>query len=136
MDALGPAELRAPEARGKWSVLQVLRHLADSEIVFGFRIRMVLAQDRPVLTGYDQDRWAGRLCYEDADPAMSLLLFSTVRGANLRLLHRDSTADLRGTAVHAERGEETREHMIRLYAGHHLVHLRQIERIRERQWSG
>ena len=58
---LSEEEIRRPEAPGKWSLCQVLRHLADSEIVWGWRIRLVLAQDRPPLTGYDQDAWADRL---------------------------------------------------------------------------
>src|SRR5688500_11975889 len=53
-------ELRAPERPGKWSIVQVLQHLADAEVVWGWRMRLILAQDRPVLTGYDQDRWAER----------------------------------------------------------------------------
>src|SRR5687767_9657609 len=47
--------IHTPEAAGKWSANVVLQHLADSELVFGWRIRLVLAHDRPVLTGYDQD---------------------------------------------------------------------------------
>src|SRR5215831_989771 len=55
---LSADELRAPEAPGKWSIIQVVRHLADSEIVWGWRLRLVLSQDRPPITGYDQDAWA------------------------------------------------------------------------------
>ena len=50
--------LRKPEKPGKWSVLQVIQHLADSDLVMGYRIRMTLTQDRPPLPGYDQDQWA------------------------------------------------------------------------------
>src|SRR5215218_8212325 len=57
---LTAAQLSTPEATGKWSIRQVVRHLADSEIVWGWRLRLVLAQDRPTLTGYDQDLWADR----------------------------------------------------------------------------
>lgn len=125
------AEISRPEAPGKWSVLQVLRHLADSEIVWAWRLRLTLAQDRPPLTGYDQDAWADRLGYADADAAESLDEFDTLRRGNLRLLERASPAELARVAVHAERGEESVAHMVRLYAGHDLLHLRQIRRIRE-----
>ena len=125
-----PGQLLQPEMAGKWSIAQVVRHLADSEIVWAWRLRLILAQDRPELTGYDQDRWAGRLGYERADAGESLELFSTVRRSNVRLLERATAADLKRVGVHSERGEESLEHLRRLYAGHDLLHLRQIERVR------
>lgn len=117
------------EAPGKWSAGEVIQHLADSELVGGYRFRMVLAHDRPQLTGYDQDLWADRLRYPESDPEETLALFTALRRANVRLLERASTADLQRVSVHAERGEETLGHMVKLYAGHDLVHLRQLERI-------
>jgi hypothetical protein len=107
----------------------VLQHLADSELVFGWRLRLVLAQDRPTLTGYDQDRWAGRLHYADGDPLDALERFSILRRSNLRLIERVTPADLERVAVHSERGEESLAHILRLYAGHDVLHLRQLERI-------
>jgi uncharacterized damage-inducible protein DinB len=130
LEELGPEAVRIAEGRGKWSVNEVLQHLADSELVFGWRIRLLLAHDRPTITGYDQDRWAERLRYADGDPAEAIERFALLRRANLRLLERASDADLQRVGVHAERGEETLAHVIRLYAGHDLLHLRQIERIR------
>jgi uncharacterized damage-inducible protein DinB len=115
---------------GKWSIRQVLRHLADSELVWGYRLRLVLSQDRPPLTGFDQDRWAERLHYDEADVATALEEFALLRRGNLKLLDRATPDDLERVGVHTERGEESVEHMIRLYAGHDLLHLRQIERIR------
>jgi len=123
-------QVTQPEAAGKWSVRHVLQHLADSELVWGYRLRMVLAHDRPPLTGYDQDEWAARLWYDAADADQAVREFGVLRGANLRLLGRASREDLARAGVHEERGEETVEHMIRLYAGHDLLHLRQLERIR------
>ncbi|MGH7657123.1 MAG: DinB family protein [Gemmatimonadales bacterium] len=120
----------AAEARGKWSIGEVLQHLADSELVWGYRLRMALAHDRPQLFGYDQDLWASRLHYADTDPQESLELFTILRHANLRVLDGASHDDMDRVAVHKERGEESIRHMIRLYAGHDLVHLRQIDRIR------
>ena len=65
------AALRRPEAPGKWAAADVVQHLADSELVLGFRMRMVLTEDRPTIQGYDQDKWAGTLRYPDVPLAES-----------------------------------------------------------------
>ena len=122
--------LRQPEKPGKWSVAQVLQHLADSEVVFSWRLRLILAQDRPALTGYDQDLWAQRLGYEDANPETALQIFKILRQENLRLLRRASPADLKRVGIHSERGEESIEHLRKLYAAHDLLHLKQLARVR------
>jgi hypothetical protein len=130
IDGLSQNQIAEPEMPGKWSVRHVLQHLADSELVWGYRLRMVLAHDRPAITGYDQDLWAERLRYDEADPEQALHDFAALRRANLRLLRGASREDLKRIGVHAERGEESVEHMIRLYAGHDLLHLQQIDRVR------
>jgi hypothetical protein len=124
------AESATPEAPGKWSVRQVVQHLADSDLVWSYRVRMVLAHDRPAITGYDQDLWATRLRYDESNIADALAEFTMLRRANLRLIDRATPEDLARVGVHAERGEESVSHMLRMYAGHDLLHLRQIERIR------
>lgn len=125
-----PDRLGVPEAPGKWSIRDVVQHFADSELNGSVRFRMVLAQDRPPLLGYDQDLWAERLNYSQSDVDDTLGEFTTLRRANVRLFERTSDADRGRTGVHSERGEESLALMMKLYAGHDLVHLRQIERIR------
>lgn len=127
---LSDEQLSAPEAAGKWSIRQVVRHLADTEIVWGWRMRLVLAQDRPAITGFDQDAWAGRLRYNTAPVEDALEEFAALRHTHLRLLASTTAADRARVGVHAERGEESVAHMMKMYAGHDLLHLRQIERIR------
>ena len=121
--------LARPEAAGKWSMGQVIAHLADSDLVWGWRLRLILAQDRPPLTGYDQDNWAARLGYGDADPRDSVAMFSILRKTNLWLLDRATPDDLQRVGVHVERGEESLAHQLRLYAGHDILHLNQLDRI-------
>ena len=131
ISGLSPKQLRTPERPGKWSIAQVLQHLADSEIVMGWRYRLIIAQDRPPLTGYDQDLWADRLHYEQANPLEALELFGVLRRANLRVLERLTPADLLRVGLHTERGEESIGHLLKLEAGHDLLHLRQIDRIHQ-----
>ena len=121
--------LQREEAPGKWSVRHVLAHLVDSELVGGWRFRMILAHDRPAIQGYDQDAWANNLWYADAPSALSLESFSGLRRWNMRILRAASPAQLKRVGVHAERGEESIEHLMKMYAGHDLLHRRQIERI-------
>lgn len=130
IEGLFPAQLRKPEAPGKWSIAQVLQHLADSDLVWGWRVRLILAQDRPTLTGYDQDLWAERLHYADADPQEALEQLHVLRRGNLNLIARATPQDLERVGVHSERGEESAGYLCGLYAGHDLLHLRQIDRIR------
>jgi hypothetical protein len=124
-------QIRKPEAPGKWSIAHVLRHLADSEVVWGWRMRLILAHDRPTITGYDQDLWAERLHYADADAADSLDALRVLRRDNLKLLERATPDDLQRVGVHSERGEESAGYLMRLFAGHDLLHLNQIERIKK-----
>jgi hypothetical protein len=93
-------------------------------------MRLILAQDRPTITGFDQDLWAERLGYANADPNESLETFAVLRRDNLRLIEHASPEDLQRVGVHAERGEESAGYLVRLYAGHDLMHLNQIDRIK------
>ena len=125
-----PADMAVrAEAPGKWSIRDVVQHLADSELVGGFRLRMVLAHDRPRLTGYDQDLWADRL---STAPWISrgVEQFTVLRRANARIWARLTPANLLRIGIHGERGEESLDRMRRLYAGHDILHLKQLERIR------
>jgi hypothetical protein len=119
-----------PEKPGKWSVRQVVQHLADSELVGAYRFRMILAHDAPELPAYDQDLFAERLRYSEADLATSLQDFESLRTMNLRVLRRATPDELKRAMHHAERGDEPLGYLLSLYAGHDLVHLAQIRRIR------
>lgn len=121
--------LRRPEAPGKWSVTEVVQHLADSELVLGFRTRMILSEDWPPLQGYDQDKWASLFRYSEVSYESALAQLGVLRGANLALLRRLGPAELERVGMHSERGPESLGHLMRLMAAHDLVHRRQIERV-------
>jgi hypothetical protein len=123
------AVLRRQPAPGRWSPAQIIAHLADSEIVGSYRMRMILAHNGTAIQAFDQDEWATNLAYQTADPDESVDLFEATRVANLRLLRRVDPRLHENYGMHSERGKETISHLIRLYAGHDLNHLVQIERI-------
>lgn len=129
VDGVPDARLRRPEAPGKWSALEVLRHLADTELMHAYRIRTILEQDRPPIRGYDQDAWVRLFAVATPEPADALALLATVRSANLRLWESLDERQLDRVGLHDERGEESVRHMLRLLGGHDLAHRRQLDRI-------
>ena|SRR5215210_4919008 len=121
--------LRLPEAPGKWSVIEVLQHLADSDLVFGFRLRMILTEDKPPLQGYDQDAWSRTLKYRDVALDVTMDQLRSLRAANVHVLRQLSPRELDRVGLHSERGPESAGFLLRLMAGHDLVHRRQVDRI-------
>ena len=113
----------------RWSVIEILAHLADAEIVVAWRIRSVLASNGTALQPFDQDRWAATFRYASSDPFESLDVFRATRSSTLSLLRRVDASLYDNHGVHGERGKETAAHIVRLYAGHDRNHLGQIERL-------
>lgn len=122
--------LRRPEAPGKWSLLQVVQHLTDSDLVYGYRIRMILIHEGHKMERYDRDSWAEKLRYHDTVLDEALAELGSQRRRNLRLQRALTPAELDRVGLHESRGPETIRTMISLLAGHDLVHRKQIERIR------
>jgi hypothetical protein len=136
IEGVSPDRLSKPPAPGKWSVTQILAHLADSEIVVGYRIRRILAAPGTTISAFDQDKWAEAGNYANRDPMMSLSLLRTLREANVSLLKSLSPEQRKNFGVHAERGQESIERITRLIAGHDINHLRQLEGIVARGMAG
>jgi tRNA-binding EMAP/Myf-like protein len=111
----------------RWSTIQILAHLADAEIVAAWRVRSILATDNHPLQAFDQDGWADAFKYAETDPAESLQVFDVNRRSLLALLRRVDPSRREHAGLHEERGRETVTHLVRLYAGHDLNHLRQID---------
>ena len=129
-------QLRTPEAPGKWSVLQIVQHLADTELVYGYRLRNVLAADEPEIAAYDQDAWAERLGYHDASLGDVLDELEMLRRRKLRLIGRLREEEWERAGQHTERGRESVREMVRLLAAHDLAHLQQIERVKRAICAG
>ena len=123
------SKLRKRPAAGKWSVSEIVAHLADVEIVVGFRMRLILGAPGTAIAAFDQDSWVVSGHYEKRDPRKSVEQFRVLREANLALLKSLTPEQWKHYGMHAERGQETIEHTVRMIAGHDLNHLSQIERI-------
>jgi len=114
---------------GRWSIVQIAAHLADAEIVAAWRVRSVLASDGVPLQPFDQNAWAAAFRYERVPLGESLDVFETLRASLLRLLRDVDPSRHAHAGMHAERGREPITHLVRLYAGHDLNHLAQVERL-------
>ena len=126
----GPvSKMRRRPLPDKWSVNEIAAHFADVEVAVGFRLRLILGAPGTAIAAYDQDAWVVALHYEEREPRKSLAHFSAAREANLALLKSLKPEQWKHYGVHAERGKETIEQVVRLLAGHDLNHLKQIERI-------
>ncbi len=122
-------KLRRQPEPGKWSIAEIVAHLADTEVVVGYRIRAILGAPGTEIQAFDQDKWAQSMNYGKSDARKSVEHFSAFRKANLDLLKSLSPAQWKYHGMHAERGEESIETIARLSAGHDMNHLKQIEKI-------
>jgi len=122
-------QLTRRPAPDKWSVAEIMAHLADAEIAISWRIRQILAKNAIPIQAYDQDAWAGTFQYAKRDPRQSLANFRGLREANLALLKSVPRKLWENYGVHEERGNETIVHIVRMVSGHDINHLRQIEAI-------
>jgi uncharacterized damage-inducible protein DinB len=126
---LSKKQLTRRPAPGKWSIAEILAHLADAELVIGFRMRLILAADGTPIQAFDQDAWAETFNYNRRDPKISLATFRTLRENNLRLLSSVPRRLWENHGMHQERGKETVDHIVRMIAGHDLNHLLQVDNI-------
>ena len=127
--AVPPALCARRPAPGKWSIREIVAHLADDELVGAYRIRLILAAPGTTIQAFDQDRWAETGRYAATDLGRTLALFRALREANLALWQRLSPAEWERAGVHAERGVESIRDIATYYAGHDLNHFAQIEAI-------
>lgn len=126
-----PAELLTSHPlTGKWSAREIVHHLADSESTSAIRLRRLLAEDRPVIQGYDQDQFAVRLKYNERDMQPSLEAFRSARATTTQILNLMTDADWTREGQHTESGRYTPEHWLRIYADHAHNHAAQIRRLR------
>jgi tRNA-binding protein len=123
------ALLRRKPRPDKWSIAEIVAHLADSELVFGFRLRMIFTNDGVRLNAFDPDAWAGAFRYHLCDAHASAALFAAIRMGTLRMLRQTEASLFDYTGTHEEWGTETARTIVRIEAGHDRNHLAQITSI-------
>jgi hypothetical protein len=127
---VAPEELRRRPSPEKWSIVEIVGHLADAELAMGWRLRNMVANPGVALTWWDEAAWAERLGYAQQEARLSAEVFRVLRDSNLRLLASVPRARwVECYGVHEVRGRQTVEEFVRLEAAHDLNHLRQIDRI-------
>jgi uncharacterized damage-inducible protein DinB len=130
---LSAEQADAPTAPGKWSTRQMVAHLADCEIAFGFRLRQALAEERSVMQPFDQDAWAKS--YGHYELAAALDCFDALRMWNVAFVRGLSEADKQRVTTHPERGEMTLWTIVETMAGHDLNHLEKLEQAHSQRGS-
>lgn len=124
--------MRYKPAPNKWSIWQILGHLADVEILYAHRFRQMLGDKKPVIAPMDVDDWANNLCYEDENPAELIAAYGLNRHRTLQLLRRLKPDDLEKSAFHPElQRPVTVAEYVEKIATHGANHLAQIERLKK-----
>ena len=118
-------------APGKWSIRQIVAHLADAELVGAHRFRQLIAEENPTLVAFNQELWTKNLDYAKRKPKTSLETFRRIRAENYELLKDQPPAAFDRAGAHTERGRLTLREMLDGYAGHAESHARQMQEIRE-----
>lgn len=126
-NTLGPTGVDRKPAPNKWSAREIVCHLADTELVFAFRLRQALAEEDHVIQPFDQDKWAAT--YAAFDLQAALATFATVRQWNLTLIRSLPPDAFSRALTHPERGRMTFQVLVETMAGHDLNHLRQLDSI-------
>jgi len=128
---IADAELDVAPGPAKWTVRQIVHHLADSEMTSAIRLRLLIASDNPAINGYDQDAFAHALYYAGRPIAASLDAFNAARRSTAEILDRLSEDEWLREGTHSEHGRYTVLMWLEIYAAHAHGHARQIRAARE-----
>jgi hypothetical protein len=131
IDGLTEQELRFKPAPVKWSIHQILIHVADSELVSTQRLKKVLSEDEPLLMSTDQEAWANVLGYDQLDREQYLLLFELLRSSMLGILAKLTAEQTERVGVYADAGRFTFKQLLEFRVEHIRGHIAQIERVRK-----
>ncbi|MGE3820003.1 MAG: DinB family protein [Isosphaeraceae bacterium] len=124
-------QLKARPIPGRWSALEVVCHLVDSEQIWCHRMKRVIGEDRPLLIGYDESRLAAALGYQNRDVEAELALFEATRSQMVAILSEVDASAWRRSGVHSERGLVTLEEMVQIETEHVIHHVRHVSEKRQ-----
>jgi hypothetical protein len=130
---LAPSQLDTPYREGGWTIRQVVHHLADSQMNAFVRFKLALTEEKPRITAFDQDAWARTADTLGADVALSLSILQGVHGRWAALLATLAPADFARVFMHPERGEQSLDRTLQMYAWHGNHHLAHVTGLRERK---
>ncbi|TQR19096.1 DinB family protein [Psychrobacillus vulpis] len=130
IEGLSEEELRYKPSPDKWSIHQILIHVADSEILSTQRLKKVLSEDEPLLMSFDQDAWANGLGYDRLDREHHLLLFQLLRASMLPMLEQLTNEQGERVGVYPDAERFTFKELLEYRVDHVRGHLAQIERVR------
>lgn len=130
---LTSAQVKRKPGKDRWSIHEIVGHLVDVEVAYGWRLRRAMAEPGACENGFDQDRWAAVFNYRRMPFKVLLQAYEQLRKANVSLLKAlpPGTKE-RGWFMHSERGREKGKHILTMLAGHDLSHLKQIKEVRSR----
>ena len=117
-------------APGKWTIRQIMAHLADAELVGAHRFRLVIAEENPTLTWFDQDAWTKNLDYARRKPTQSLDTFRRLRAENYELLKGLPESAFGRVGSHTQNGPMSLRQLLQGYSDHAESHARQLQAIR------
>ena len=123
-------QVRRPAAPGKWSVLEVVCHLSDFELLFAERMKRILAEDRPTLFNGDPDQFAAALAYDQRDLEEELQLIAAIRQHIVRIMRTRDTSAVEREGIHSTDGPLTLATLLKRIVGHIPHH---AEIIRQKQ---
>lgn len=126
---LTPTQLKWRPEPTKWSIAEIIAHLADAEIVASWRMRSVIGENGITIQPFDQDAWASAFKYRGRDAKRSLDVFRVLRENNLAMLKEIPRETWDNYGMHLERGKESIAHLARMFAGHDTNHVLQVERL-------
>ena len=126
---LSAKQLKWRPEPAKWSIAEIVAHLADTEIVASWRMRSVIGENGITIQPFDQDAWASAFQYNKRDAKRSMEIFRILRENKLALLREIPRETWDNYGMHLERGKETIAHLVRMFAGHDTNHVLQVERV-------
>jgi DinB superfamily len=123
------AALRQRPHPDKWSVGEIIAHLAEDELTSSWRYRQMIENSGCALSAFNQEEWARLGDYASWRPAEGLQMFRLLREANLRMLSRLTDEEWERFGVHAERGKFSVRDLAWHMAGHDMNHVEQVRSI-------